>query len=82
MALKFLSTAMNQIRVSEMNCSEFPEFLTKQEFHEDVVSSGLSNNRVCGASFCDLTEEDLKELLPVIDDRVRVRRLLQEVMEV
>ena len=81
MALKFLSTAMSQIRVSEMNCSEFTEFLTKQGFHEGVVSS-LSNNRVCGASFCDLTEEDLKELLPVIGDRVRVRRLLQEVTEV
>ena len=46
------------------------------------LAAFLSNNRVCGASFCDLTEEDLKELLPVIDDRVRVRRLLQEVTEV
>ena len=72
---------MSQIRVSAMNCSEFTEFLMNQGFHEDVVSS-LSNNRVCDTSFCDLTEEDIKELLPVIGDRVHVRRLLQEVMEV
>jgi len=69
---------MSQVRVSEMTCSEFSDFLMEQGFHEDVIST-FSNNRICGSTFCDLTEEDLKELLPVIGDRARVRRLLQEV---
>lgn len=80
MAFK-VSVAMSEIHVSDMNCTEFNEFLVKKGFHEDVVSS-FYNNRICGATFSDLTEEDLKELLPVIGDRARVRRLLQEVKEV
>ena len=72
---------MSKIRVSEMTVSEFNDFLMKEGFHEDVVSS-FSDNRICGTSFCDLTEDDLKELLPVIGDRARVRRLLQDVKEV
>ena len=72
---------MSEVPISGITCSEFSDFLMKEGFHEDVISS-FSSNRICGASFCALTEEDLKELLPVIGDRVRIRRLLQEVKEV
>ena len=34
-------------------------------------------NLVCGQTFLALTEDDLKELVPVIGDRVRVREVLQ-----
>ena len=72
---------MSENPVSEMTCNEFTDFLMKEGFHEDVISS-FSSNRICGATFCSLTEEDLKELLPVIGDRARVRRLLLDVKEV
>lgn len=68
--------------VSEMTCNDFTDFLMKEGFHEDIISRSFSSNRICGASFCSLTEEDLKELLPVIGDRARVRKLLQDVKEV
>ena len=72
---------MSEVPVPEMTCSKFSDFLTKEGFHEDVISS-FSTNRICGTSFCNLTEADLKEMLPVIGDRARVRTLLQGVKEV
>ena len=69
---------MSEVSVSEMNCGDFCDYLLKEGFHEDVISS-FSSNRISGASFCALNEEDLKELLPVIGDRARMRKLLQEV---
>lgn len=79
-ALIFLVT-MAQKLVLEMNCSEFAEFLTDKGFHEEIVSS-FSSNRVNGANFFDLTDEDLKEMLPVVGDRAHIRRLMRDLKEV
>lgn len=67
--------------VEGLDCVGFIEFLVREGFHEDVVSS-FSNNRICGRTFVQLTEDDLKELLPVIGDRVRIRQLLNEIHQV
>ena len=64
--------------VRDLTCSEFSEYLTREGVHEEVIETFL-RNRICGKTFCDLNEEDLKELLPVVGDRVRIRRLLKEV---
>jgi len=55
--------------------------LHKQGFHEDVVSS-FAQNRICGTAFCKLTDEDLKDLLPVLGDRACMRKLLYDVKKV
>ena len=64
--------------IMSMDCTEFCVFLEDKGYHEDVIRN-FSANRVSGATFVHLTDDDLKELLPVIGDRVGVRKLLEEV---
>lgn len=69
-------------RIREMDVEEFCEFLVvERALHPDLKAT-FSENRVSGAVFLDLTEEDLKELVPVLGDRTKVRKLLQETKEV
>lgn len=70
-----VQAVMNDVR--QLTCNEFSEYLTREGVHEEIIAK-FSDNRICGETFCDLTEEDLKELLPVVGDRVRIRRLLKE----
>lgn len=63
--------------IRDLTCNEFSKYLTREGVHEEVIEL-FSLNRICGETFCDLNEEDLKELLPVVGDRVRIRRLLKE----
>ena len=74
-----MTRVMSDIR--ELTCSEFSEYLTREGVHEEVIEL-FSRNRICGETFCDLNEEDLKELLPVVGDSVRIRRLLNEATKV
>lgn len=64
-----------------LDCAGFSEFLIGEGFHDDVVAA-FSSNRICGHTFVQLTEDDLKELLPVIGNRVRIRKLLNELHQV
>ena len=59
-----------------LDCQEFGEFLTAEGIHEDVVSLFVTN-RVNGSTFLKLSEDDLKELIPTIGDRVIVREILK-----
>ena len=69
-------------RIEEMGIDEFCDYLLEEkEFHSDVVTS-FSRNRISGATFMGLSEDDLKDLVPVIGDRVNVRKLLVEAREV
>lgn len=67
--------------IEKFNCVDFSEFLIREGFHEDVVCA-FSSNRICGQTFLLLNEGDLQELLPVIGDRVRIRKLLNEIHQV
>ena len=66
------------------------EYLTIDEFAERLVEEGIEDevvktfeeNRISGAVFLQLQEDDLKELVPVIGDRVKVRQLLREATQV
>ena len=66
------------------------EYLTIDEFAEHLVEEGIEDevvktfeeNRFSGAVFLQLQEDDLKELVPVIGDRVKVRQLLREATQV
>ena len=67
-------------KLNLLNCDEFSEFLEAQGAHEDIVAS-FSTNRISGEAFLNLSEDDLKELLPVIGDRVYIRGLLRNARE-
>lgn len=55
-----------------MDIIEFCTYLEDKKFDEDIIQR-FSKNKICGSTFLSLTEDDLKELLPVIGERVRVR---------
>lgn len=63
-------------RLKLLNCEELSEVLESQGVHGDIVAA-FSNNRISGEAFLNLTEDDLKELLPIIGDRIYIRGLLQ-----
>ena len=65
----------------DMGVNDFCDLLTEKGVHSDVVAS-FSRNRICGVTFLTFSEDDLKELLPVIGGRVTVRNLLLEVRKV
>lgn len=69
-------TVVTDMAVEVLNCEDFGNFLEAEGLHEDIVSTFVGN-RICGQVFLALTEDDLKELVPVIGDRVRVREVLQ-----
>lgn len=64
------------VAVEVLNCEDLGHFLEAEGVHEDAVSTFV-NNRICGQTFLALTEDDLKELVPIIGDRVYIRELLQ-----
>lgn len=49
--------------------------------HQEVASLFVSN-RILGSVFLKLTEDELKELIPTIGDRVLVKELLKNVSQV
>ena len=64
-----------------MDVIEFCTYLEDKNFDEDIVQR-FSRNKICGFTFLSLSEDDLKELLPVIGERVRVRQFLKETKQV
>ena len=62
------------ISLKEMSTADFCCFLDEAGVHEDVTRS-FTQNRINGLGFLSLIEDDLKELVPVIGDRICIRRL-------
>lgn len=64
------------VTVDGLNCEDLAHYLEAEGVHEDVISTFVSN-RISGRTFLALSDEDLKELVPIIGDRVHTRELLQ-----
>ena len=66
------------------------EYLSVEEFAEHLVEEGIDDevaksfeeNRISGDVFLKLQDDDLKELVPVIGSRVKVRQLLKKATQV
>lgn len=71
--------AMDTGKIEELDSAEFGDYLLEEGFHEDIVSA-FTKNRIRGEDFLEMTEEDLKELLPVVGDRIHVRKLLKSMV--
>ena len=61
-----------------LNASELGRFLAGHGIDQETVQNFI-RHKVCGDVFSKLTEEDLKELVPLIGIRVQVRELRQKV---
>ena len=74
---------MGELRdiIKDLNVDDFSEFLLEKGVHEEVASLFVSN-RISGSIFLRLSEDDLKELIPTIGDRILVKELLKQVSQV
>ena len=61
-----------------LNAEELSEHLVEKGVHEDV-SATFKSNRISGKVFLKLSDENLKELIPTVGDRVLVKELLEEI---
>lgn len=73
--------SMARKRVDELTVNEFEEFLEDEGLSDEVVEN-FRRNRVTGAAFLQLTEDDLRELIPLIGQRTVVRELLKQSKQV
>ena len=59
-----------------LNAPELRDWLeTKDDITEDILDT-LETNRVNGRTLIELTENDIKELFPVLGDRKAVQRVV------
>lgn len=67
------------IMAMEMNYSveELKEFLLFKELDDDVVET-ISKNKIGGKEFMALTDDLLREMFPIVGERVKVKRLIDE----
>lgn len=56
---------------------EVKEYLLKKGITEKICED-FYNNDICGQAFFNLTESDLKEMVPSIGVRTKVREILKE----
>ena len=64
-----------------LNVDEFADYLEEEGIGEEVVKS-FKENKICSATFLELQNDELKELVPVVGSRVKVRKLLENVTQV
>lgn len=72
---------MTMERLEDFSCDLLAEFLEEKGLHQDIISA-IIRNRISGPVFLALSEEDIKELLPVIGDRVSLRKVLMDAHKV
>ena len=63
------------------DCEEFSDYLREKGVHCDPIESIVAN-RIDSGLFISLSESDLKELAPVIGDRICLRKILEEARKV
>ena len=68
----------NDIRISIMSKEELPSYLEQEGLDTDVIDT-LKCNKISSSSFLELSSEDLKELFPIVGDRIAVKKLLEKV---
>ena len=67
--------------VKKYGCQCLSDYLLFRGIQEEVMEA-FQANLINGEAFLDLSQEDLKELLPVIRDRILIRKLLKKLHEV
>lgn len=65
----------------DWDADDFASYLTERGMHKDVVTN-ITNNRITSALFLSLSEDDLKQLAPMIGDRIVLRKILEEARKV
>ena len=67
--------------IPQLDVEDFSEYLLDRGFDATVVKA-FEENRISGDLFVKLTDDDLKELVPLIGVRLGVRELLHSARQV
>ncbi len=67
--------------LAEFTVDQLVEYLENKDVSDDVLRN-FQRNRVTGAAFLRLMEDDLRELVPLIGERTDVRELLKQSKQV
>lgn len=67
--------------MKDLDSTDLGQYLTEQGLHEDAVAT-IVDNRISGELFMDLTGEDLKDMFPIVGDRMSVHKILQNIQQV
>lgn len=71
-----MAMAVTKDQVHSFSGDELCEYLESQNVDPDIIET-VKKNKISGASFLQLTEDHLKEMFPVIGERMCVSQLLQ-----
>lgn len=63
-------------RVAKMSKDDLCDYLNSKGLDPEAVDT-VKQNRLSGATFLELSKEHLKELFPVVGDRIAVSKLLE-----
>ena len=64
----------------EQTTEDFTSYLERQGLSSDIVDV-ITKNRLTAATFLELSSEHLKELFPIVGDRISVSKLLQDIKQ-
>ena len=67
--------------IEDFTVDELVDYLEAKGVSEGVTLN-FKTNRVSGAAFLRLTEDDLRELAPLVGERTNVRELLKQSKQV
>lgn len=63
--------------IQSFSKDELTKYLEDKGLEREVIDT-IKKNRITGATFMELTPEHLKELLPVIGDRIALSKIINE----
>jgi len=66
------------VAVQTMTCEQLNDYLIDKGMHSDV-STIIMANRIDGELFMGMDEDDLKEIVPVLGDRMRLRKIMNTI---
>ena len=62
--------------LAQYDYQQLADYLRREGMRMEVAKS-FEDNLIDGEAFVSMTEEDLKELVPVISDRIKMRKLIK-----
>lgn len=63
------------ISIEKLDCKQFSKYLLRSGYCKSIAAAFL-NHKICCRSFLELTDADLRDILPLVGDRIHMRKLL------
>ena len=73
---------MAYVNIEDFSHQQLADYLATSAGIRSEAVSEFQANLINGDAFLSMSEDDLKDLLPVIGDRIQIRNLLKKLREV